>query len=324
MAITPAPLAEDRLTNALFLGWGMRSAEIQPLHLGHASETWTYSARAEGARYFLKLRSEMDPPRLAIVRHLAEAGIPAVAPVPAVSGDLSWRVDRYHLVVYPWIDGAPIDSPTPMHRDWSALGTAMKQVQEAAIPQALVESLPSQQFLPWGSLFLPQVQEACESNRVRGTTALQELATLWSKYGTDLAELYGATRTTGATALALSPALCLCHGDLQPSNILKSSSGMIHLIDWDTSLYSVPEQDLMFVAPENRRDFEAGYGPLALRKPILAYLKADWHLQEIFDCLDRLLFQQVEPEEMLWALRLLARLLPRICNLLRGEDCVPL
>ena len=58
----------------------------------------------------------------------------------------------------------------------------------------------------------------------------------------------------------------------------------------------------MFVAPAYRPQFEKGYGPLRLNKPVMEYQISNWLLQDVFDCVDRILFKSnIGAREKEWA-----------------------
>lgn len=78
-------------------------------------------------------------------------------------------------------------------------------------------------------------------------------------------------------------------------------------------MWAPPEKDLMFIAPEYRFQFEKGYGPLRLNETVAEYYTSNWLLQDVFDCVDRILFKPaIGKEEKQWALDLTLSILPRM------------
>lgn len=149
--------------------------------------------------------------------------------------------------------------------------------------------------------------------KVSADSFQQRLATVWTQQGAFIAEFFHFVQEQGKAATATSPVCCLCHNDFQAQNILKSAPGVVLLIDWEGTAWAPPEKDLIFIAPRYRSHFEEGYGPLRLNEPVMGYQVSNWLLQDVFDCVDRLLFKaDIGSEEKQWALDLTISILPRM------------
>ena len=78
-------------------------------------------------------------------------------------------------------------------------------------------------------------------------------------------------------------------------------------------MWAPPEKDLIFIQPEYRSQFQLGYGPLHLNEPVMEYQTANWLLQDLFDCVDRILFKSATgAQEKQWALALTRSILLRM------------
>ena len=143
----------------------------------------------------------------------------------------------------------------------------------------------------------------------------REFWDLWNRHQTLIDDFFATVQRKGKEALLSSPSWCLCHNDLQPGNILQSPSGKLLIVDWDYPVWAPPERDLMFIETAYRAQFEAGYGPVRTNSRVFDYLSADWMLQELLDCAERVVLgAYVDQEERRWSLRYLRDLVAKLSS----------
>ena len=83
-------------------------------------------------------------------------------------------------------------------------------------------------------------------------------------------------------------------------------------------MWAPPEKDRIFIAPEYRSQFETGYGPLYLNEAVMKYQTSNWLLQDLFDCVDRILFKpNIGTQEKQSMLDLTLSILPRMKAIFR-------
>ena len=314
MALTPSPVSEREIAHRLQTGWGMEVAGVTQLYSGTGGDTWTFRVDTAAESYFLKLRKTVFEPGIAVSLLLSDSGAPVVAPILSLAGRAWEPLTGYLLLAYPLIDGSPIDPDSMTELDWHSIGIVLRAVHGASLPTELRDALTSERtFIPWGEEFLPRIGPALSNLGDQGDPFQQELAKVWSQQGTFPKEFFSFVQAQGHAAIATSPVFCLCHNDFQAQNILKSAPGMVWLIDWDFPMWAPPEKDLIFIAPEHRAQFERGYGALNLNELVMVYQTTNWLLQDLFDCVDRILFRSVAgTEEKRWAIDLAKCILSRM------------
>ena len=315
MAYTLVPIPEDKISQRLKSGWGINAATLTQLYLGTGRDTGTFRADAADGRYFLRLARTVSENGIAVSLLLSKLGIPAVAPILSSTGNAWESVEGYLMVVYPLIDGEPIVTEKLTPLDWRSVGSGLRAVHEVLPPPALKSSLhwDKAMFVPGGEDLLARIDAALSDARSLADSFQQELARVWAQQGAFPSEFFRFVQAQGQAALATSPLCCLCHGDFQAQNILKSAPGMVHFIDWEGTVWGPPEKDLSFIAPEYRSQLEKGYGPLRLNEAVMRYQICNWLLLDVLDCAERLLFKPgIGTEERQWALELTVSVLPRM------------
>lgn len=312
------PVSQSELARSLQQFWGITALEITPVRLGRARNTWAFRASSAEAVFFLKLKCEVHEAGIAISRMLADCGVNVSTPLLSIHGHPWERVDQFGLLVFPFVVGAPIMMAALDATDWQAIGTSLRAVHDAHTPEPVRQLLMSETFVPSGEDLLARIQKVV-SERGAGDAVQEQLLQLWLQWGSLPTEFFTSVQRKGHAARLTQPKCCLCHGDFQSGNILRSSVGEITLIDWDDPVWAPPECDLMFVPPEYRPLLETGYGPYTPNEASLAFLSANWILQEALDCADRILFTaETNAEERQWALRLSDAMLKQMAAL--GTD----
>ena len=307
-----SPVSADQVAFRLAADWGISPVTVLPTNSGHSGSAWTFRASSPGGSYFVKVKRGFSDPGPAVALLLAGRGLPVVAPLLTAAGSAWVAVANYFLFVSPWIPARPMPS-SPSPAEWRGLGRALRSIHRTVPNRALQMRLQRLSFVPWGSKFLPKLDQACSAPDLHADPCAKELTTLWKAQGALPAEIFELLQEMGRSASATTPEFCLCHGDFQPDNVIWTEDGAIHIVDWDSPSWAPVERDLMFVPPLHRTSFLQGYGPHHANGPVMSYLWLDWLLQEALDCANRILFVDAAPaEEKEWALDLLRSILPKL------------
>lgn len=301
----PVPLPE--LRSVLKAHYGLEAKEILPLNIEHAPGSLAAKVETHsGQTFFLKFKREIAPGALAVASFLHSESFPVLAPLPSLHHELSVRADRFFLVLYPFLNAHPVDPRSLVPTQWQKLGQILHRIHETPLPGALLHTLPHASFVPWGEAFLVE----CSETYVRRGTSLRRL---WETHERLLKDFFSFTWELGQAASLAAPALHLCHNDFHSDNILlDASSGDLTVIDWDNSLWGLRERDLLFIGPEHRPAFEVGYGPVHEVPEATRYVRADWLLQDLFDCFSRLLSPELSGREHVWLVETVADIIPRM------------
>jgi spectinomycin phosphotransferase len=307
----PAPGAAERrpdettIRHALRAHHGIDVVAWLAEHDGADAAAWSYRVRgADGRRWFVKLRRAVDPAAVLVPRALREAGLePVVASVPP-KGRPWLEVRGWSVLVAPLID-APSALRAGLGLDgWHRLGAFAAALHHVTLSEELAALLPVEDFLPQATGLAREVDDRV---RARADSADADGDKAWpDAIARDVARRWLAERATilrladRADALARRlrdrlvagslPAFVLCHADLHAGNVLVEADGGLRIVDWDGLLLAPPERDLMFVrgsaiagivSDAEADAFEAGYGPVAIDRELIAYYRIDWAVQDL-------------------------------------------
>ncbi|MBZ0227587.1 MAG: hypothetical protein K8F58_03905, partial [Bauldia sp.] len=116
-------IAEDRLLERLRDAYGLSAAALTRIPRGGDPSTIAYRVElGDGSAGFLEVKSgpfDEIAASVAVPRFLADAGLPQVlAPIPAVTGRMSVRLESAHLVLFPFVEGRDAFEAPLTERQW--------------------------------------------------------------------------------------------------------------------------------------------------------------------------------------------------------------
>ena len=283
-------LPDSRVIDCLRRAYGISPLRLEFLPLGNDFRAWSYRVDTRDAGYFVKLRR--CAPKAAALhapRYLRGLGIRhVVAPLPALSGDLTAQIDSdFWLTVYPYIEGESAWNLTLTAAQWRDWGRIMRAIHAAPLPAHLNDIVQREAF---GEKWLRQietVESAIDAGDFEGEIA-DAVAASWRGNADAIAMCRQRYQALGAELTAQNPRLRFCHADIHRANIIIDADGSIQIVDWDDTLLAPIERDLMFFlgdghAPDSEAAFLAGYGDCQINAAALAYYRYDWTLQEFAD-----------------------------------------
>ncbi|MDQ3701162.1 MAG: aminoglycoside phosphotransferase family protein [Chloroflexota bacterium] len=292
-------LPDEALAAALRTEYALRVVEIAFLPLGADWNTAVYRVVADAGGdergYFLKLRSgAFDDTGVVVPRLLHEQGVgQVIPPIQAVSGRLWTRVDRFALVLYPFVEGDNGYTRALSEPQWRRLGEALRRIHATRLPEPIAARIPRDTFAPTWRTALRRYQERSERERFADPVAV-ELATLLRAERERIRELIRRTDELAATLNAATPLVTLCHGDWHPGNALLGADGSLHVVDWDTLVFAPRERDLSLIGAtwggvREAELFYRGYGPIEPDRAALAYYRYHRIVEDIaVDCAELL------------------------------------
>ncbi|GIE83494.1 hypothetical protein Aph02nite_94440 [Actinoplanes philippinensis] len=190
--------------------WGADAVRVEPLSGGVANDVWT--VRVDGRLAVARLGSRGDADlawETGLLVHLDRAGFTVPAPIPTTDG----RLFAGGLVVMPYLDGGPPETPS----DWQRVAGTVQELHR------LTRNWP--QRPGWRSstdLLHTETGTRIDLNRMPAE-AVARCRAAWA-------------RLSGRPT-------CVVHGDLNPGNI-RMTADRVALIDWDESHADVPDLDL--------------------------------------------------------------------------------
>jgi spectinomycin phosphotransferase len=272
-------LPDDALAACLSEAYALRAGEIAFLPLGADWHSAVYRVVADDGRpYLLKLRSgAFDDVGAAVARLLHDRGAAQVIPPIATTGGRLWtRVERFALVLYPFVEGE--DDTRPLtDEQWRRLGDALRRIHAARLPAALTARIPREAFAPaWRDAVRGSLARV-ERERFADPVAAELAALLRAEHERVLA-LVDRTDALAEALRASPPPVTLCHGDWHRGNALVGRDGALRVFDWDTLVFAPRECDLSLIGagwggPREAGLFYEGYGTIEPDPVALAYYR---------------------------------------------------
>ncbi len=262
------------------------------LPLGNSAFSWVYRVEsANGKAYFAKLFNKAPPECCWKIPYaLNLLGVASVvSPLMSDTNQVIVSFNNFTLLVYPFIDGASARTiaMTPSQRE--LFGKTLRDIHIAALPQETLAPVPRELFnCPFTETVTNVDSQIC--SQAASSSFFRELSALWKAHRKEIVTLMEAYTALGLAASKLKSPFVLCHSDIHTDNILLDSTGLLHIIDWDSPICAPKERDLMFVSTETSTDpFFRGYGPVPVDPLIMAYYRVDWVVQELADYGSRIL-----------------------------------
>jgi spectinomycin phosphotransferase len=83
----------------------------------------------------------------------------------------------------------------------------------------------------------------------------------------------------------------ICHADLHPGNILRTSTNDVFIIDWDDVMLAPKERDFLFVNTDSAAPFFQGYGAAEIDWAALTYYRGERVITDLIACAQDVLFR---------------------------------
>jgi spectinomycin phosphotransferase len=286
-------LQDEKIIACLQREYGLNIIQVAFLPLGADGNTAVYHLVADDERqYFLKLRGGLfDEASVAVPKYLSDLGVrQIIPPLPTQTGKLWSSLDRYKVILYPFVEGHNGFEVNLSDRQRVEFGTALKKFHTADIPAAITNRVRREVFSPqWREtvkLFLARI----ESEAFTDPVAVEMAAFLKSKRD----ETFELVKRAERLALALqaqTTEITLCHGDIHAWNLLVDINGALYMVDWDTLIFAPKERDLMFVGgglggnghtlQEEETLFYQGYGQTEINPIAMAYYRYERIIEDI-------------------------------------------
>ncbi len=223
-------------------------------------DSWGYVANGDdGRRAFVKLSrvasSAISAPspgsELPLLAALAARGVPVPRPIPDREGGyLNW-IDGYSLHVLEYLEGRNLEDetawPDELYLRVAAIVAAVHASTAAVRP--LVDRVEDYElpFLPILVATLAALDAGAELSSADETN-VASLRALVASRTQDVRAAIGRLGALRDLARVRTSDEVLCHTDIWGSNLLLSSDGALHLLDWDGALIGPPEHDLFMFA----------------------------------------------------------------------------
>jgi spectinomycin phosphotransferase len=282
--LTPPDLAADTIIAVVRDAYGLRVRQVIFLPIGADVRAAVYRLDADdGTPYFLKLRrGDFDEVTVAVPAFLRAQGIRRVmAPLATSAGQLWTSGHDFTWILYPFVEGHSGFAAPLSEAQWLALGASLRAVHATALPPALGQRVPREDYAPrWRDVvtgFDHQVETRAYDDPVAG-----RLAAFWASKRRDIRAMVARAAQLGRALQQRARPFVLCHADLHAGNVLLSADGDLAIVDWDEPIFAPRERDLMFVgggvgavwdSAQEEAWFYRGYGPTEIDPVALAYYR---------------------------------------------------
>jgi len=253
----------------------------------------------QGTAYLLKVTSRpLYEPRCLVPRYLNDQGITSVvAPVPTRSGALWTQLEKWTVIVYPFIDGDT--SFTGMtNEQWKEVGTIFKQIHQVMLPPEGFASLRKETFDPteytrWVRTFETQHLHS----RHGGSESSRALRADWLAHQSTIHTAVASLEKLAAELQSRTVPYVISHADLHPANLLRDHAGHVCVIDWDEVMLAPKERDFIFVREPQAGAFFQGYGHREIDWMALTYYLWERVIQDVIEDAQNVCFKDDWAEE---------------------------
>ncbi|MBS0635474.1 MAG: phosphotransferase [Verrucomicrobia bacterium] len=276
----------ESITSCLHADYGIKVAALEPLSLGADVEAALYKAEtADKKRYFIKVKTNSTS--IAVTRLLQDAGLQnVILPIKNRHGEDFQKVENRSLVVYPFIEGEDGFSRPLRDEQWIALGKALRQVHEVAVPIELRNQIREEAYSnKWRKL----VEQYLEIDSHPDAIA-SRLAQFMKKHKSAIRAVIDHANELADGLTPVPSEFVLCHSDIHGGNILIGKDDALYIVDWDEPIMAPKERDLMFIGggvanvwnkPQEEEFFYKGYGPVEVNKRLLAYYRHERIVEDV-------------------------------------------
>lgn len=304
--LEPPAIPQSIILGCLRSEWGLATPSLTFLPVGADIASAAYRAFApDGSSYFVKLRlGPFDELAALLPAWLATQGVrEIIAPRPTLSGRPVAHTPDFSVLVYPFVAGHDAYEGVLSDAQWFSFGRAVRQYQDAALPQALADQLPRERYDPKWRLALRTAMKDLDVTGRQDAVARRFVDFMVGRREQVL-DLVDRTDRLAAALAADPPPCALCHTDLHPGNLLIRAGGDLFIVDWDAPLLAPRERDLMYPGgaqgfpgrppSEEEALFYAGYGPVDVDVRALGYYRLERIIEDLAVISDQVLSPRVD------------------------------
>lgn len=285
------PIREQEITGLLKIYYGIDSQAVQFISGGADINALIYKADEKFNSYFVKLKYDNhDEINLSIIRLLHDSGVQEIIlPVHTLEGKLFQQLDRFRIVVYPFIHAPNGFTQNLTAKQWKQLGKALRKIHDTPVPTLIQKQLRKETYSSkWREMvrsFYSKI--AFNSSDDKITTDFKFF------FNQNIDKIHRLVDSAEELSKKIQPNLdkyVLCHSDVHAGNVLIASDNSIYIVDWDEPMLAPKERDLMFIGggvgniwnePQEIPYFYEGYGKTNIDETILSYYRHERIVEDI-------------------------------------------
>jgi spectinomycin phosphotransferase len=293
MMIEKPGLPEEKIISCLQQEYGLQIARLIFLPLGADLNTAVFRGTTDQeVDYFVKLRKgPFDETSVTLPKYLNDQGIQQVAaPLPSKTGQLWANLDRFKVILYPYLNSRNAYEVEFTDHHWIEFGATLRRIHTIALPASIAPLIRRETYSPRWRNTLRNFLAEFDSTLYQDAVA-QELAVYLHEKQHEILELVHRSYHLAQLLQSHKTDLTLCHSDLHAGNILIDDAGALYIIDWDAPIMAPKERDLMYAGggqfknvrspAEEERLFYQGYGTTHINDHAMAYYRYERIVEDL-------------------------------------------
>lgn len=268
-------------------GITLQSLEFLPVGEG----AWAYKGvDANNKEWFVKL-CRLDTSNVAQVTSYLhnDLELPFVlSPILPQGQKATPKINDTYVSIYPYIEGETLSYDNLNKEYLVEIASDLRKLHDATLSQYIESLLPKETFDKYQATVPVLIDKA--SHYEGNDELLQQLRAVINAYSEAIEQSIRNARTISDYCKGQTYDMVVCHTDIHPFNVMKTSNGL-KMIDWDAIMLAPREDDLRFYGAENRGDtaFHRAYGmDYQVDQNLITYYGYEWVLQEYDDWTRRL------------------------------------
>lgn len=285
------PIQEQEIIDLLKIHYGIDIQTAQLISGGADINAVVFKADTKFNSYFVKFKyGDHDEINLSIIRLLHDCGIKEIIfPIHKLEGKLFQQLDRFRIIVYPFIHAPNGFTQNLTEKQWKQLGKALRKIHDVSVPTLIQKQLRKETYSSkWREIvrsFYKKIEPAISDDQITA-----DFKVIF-KQNIDI--IHRLVEYAEELSKKIQPDLdkyVLCHSDIHAGNVLIASDESVYIIDWDEPMLAPKERDLMFIGggvgnvwnkPQEIPYFYEGYGKTNIDKTILSYYRHERIVQDI-------------------------------------------
>lgn len=301
-------LSDSDIIRCLHADYGIEVATLTCLPLGADMDAAVYKAQDRGQRsYFVKVKLQTSYDiGAAVVELLHDAGVlQVIPPIKTIEGLSALHVEDCTISVYPFIEGQDGFSRDLSDAQWSALGKALRQIHEIAVPLAMQNRIRQEEYSPKWRQAVRSLYSHIEAEPF-GDEIARKLQKFMKGAMPAIRRLVDSAESLGQMLKGQRHTNVLCHSDLHGGNVLIARDDRVYIVDWDDPIMAPKERDLMFIGagvanvwnkPHEEELFYKGYKKTEVNRDLMAYYRHERIVQDIAEYGNALLLTMAGGQE---------------------------
>lgn len=283
---------ETQLCHVIEENYTLRVKAFLPMEHGEDHQALRYRLQDHNDQlYFVKVLKETQISRLKLTQYLHDIlGDCVISPIKNYTGQQVTKFRDYSVTLYPFIEGKngfeqPFDC-----QDMREIGRIIRKIH--SLDSEYLRDKIGVEYYPYVSKYRESMSTRLGNLELEDSRdpIIQELRAFIRTKSELLMDILTILDALDESNIIDDQKMVLCHTDIHVGNILKSSKGELHIIDWDQASIGYKELDLLFFGGGIARNLESevethcfynGYGECEVDERKLAFYRFSRIIEDI-------------------------------------------